>query len=99
MYHDTAHSRETDDGLSAKWYSLIIDETTDLSKTEQTVLCLHHVDDDLNIHEELKGLHSLDSTSHEVLVSTNQDVLRHMDLTINNCCGQCYDSSINMSGA
>ena len=37
--------------LSEKWYTIIIDETTDLSNTEQMICCLHYVDDDLEVHE------------------------------------------------
>ena len=38
----------------------MVDETTDLSNTEQMVLCLRYVDDNLEVHEELiaRGSHS-----------------------------------------
>ena len=41
----------------------MVDETMDLSNTEQMVLCLHYVDDSLEVHEEFVGLYSLESTS------------------------------------
>lgn len=40
----------------------MVDETTDLSNTEQLVLCIRYVDDYLNVHEEPVGLYSLEST-------------------------------------
>ncbi len=85
--------------LSGKWYTVMVDETTDLSNTEQMVLCLRHVDDNLEVHEELIGLYSLDATTADVLVATIQDVLLRMNLSINNCRGQCYDGCSSMSGS
>ena len=76
----------------------MVDETTVLSNTEQMVLCLRHVDDDLNVHGELIGLYSLESTSAENIMLTIQDILLRLNLSINNCRGQCYDGASNMSG-
>ena len=43
----------------------MVDETTDLSNTEQMVFCLRYVDSSLEIHEELIGLYSIESKSAE----------------------------------
>ena len=48
----------------------MVDETTDQSNTEQMVLCLRHVDDDLYVHEELSGIYSLESTSADNIMFT-----------------------------
>lgn len=85
--------------LSGKWYTIMIDETTDLSNTEQMVCCLRYVDDDLEVHEEVIGLYSLDSTSAEMITATIEDILLRLNLRIDNCRGQCYDGASNMSGA
>ena len=90
--------REIASELSGKWYTIMV-ETTDLSNTEQMVLCIRHIDDNLEVHEELIGLYSLESTSADMVVSTVKDILLRMNLTINNCHGQCYDGASNMSGA
>jgi len=74
------------------------DETTDLSNTEQMVLCLRYVDDDLEVHEEVIGLYSLESTSADMIMSTIEDVLLRLNLKVNNCYGQCYDGASTMSG-
>ena len=37
--------RDIRDGISDKWFTLMVDETTDTSNTEQMVFCLRHVDD------------------------------------------------------
>ena len=83
--------------ISGKFYTIMVDETTDLSNTEQMVLCLRHVDDDLNVHEDLIGLYSLESTSADNIMLTIQDILLRLNLSINNCRGQCYDGASNMS--
>ena len=56
--------------ISGKWFSLMIDETTDLSNCEQMVVCLRYVNDDLSVHEKVIGLYSLESTSANTIVST-----------------------------
>ena len=79
--------------LSGKWYTIMADETTDLSNTEQMVLCLRHVDDDLEVHEDLIGLHNLESTSADTIVSTIQGILLGLNLSIKNCRGQRCDGA------
>ena len=39
--------REIATELSGKWYTIMVDGTTDLSNTEQMVLCLRYVDNNL----------------------------------------------------
>ena len=48
--------RQIVDNIRGKWYTMMIDETTDLSNTEQMIFCLCYVDDDLLVHEEVIGL-------------------------------------------
>ena len=84
--------------ISGKWFTIMADETTDLSNTEQMVLCLRYVDDDLEVHEEVIGLYSLESTSADMIMSTIEDVLLRLNLKVNNCRGQCYDGASTMSG-
>ena len=85
--------------ISGIWFTLMVDETTDLSNTEQMILCLRYVDDDLDVHEEVIGIHSLESTSADSIVSTVRDILLRLNLRINNCRGQCYDGASSMSGS
>ena len=76
----------------------MVDETPDLSNTEQMVLCLRYVYESFEVHEELIGLYSLESTSGSALVTVIHDALLRMNLTISNCHGQCYDAAKNLSG-
>ena len=54
--------------LSGKLYAIMVDETTVLSNTEQMVLCIRYVNNDLKVHKEVIRLHSLESTSANMIV-------------------------------
>ena len=42
--------------ISGKWFTVMVNETTDISNTEQMVICLCYVDDSLKVYEEVVGL-------------------------------------------
>ena len=81
------------------YYSTMADETTDVSNREQLVLVLRHVHDDLVAHEDFIGLYKVDSINSNTLTKTIEDCLLRMNLSLNNCRGQCDDGASNMSGA
>ena len=89
--------RQIVDTIRGKWYTIMIDETTNLSNTEQMIFCLRCVDD-LLVHKEVIGPHCLENTSSETIVPTVEDILLRLNLTFEECCGQCYDGASNMSG-
>ena len=80
--------REITNDVSGQWYTIMVDETTNMSNTEQLVFCIRYVDSNLEVHEEFIGLYSLESTSAESLFSTIKDILLRMNLRIENCRGQ-----------
>ena len=80
------------------FYSIMADETTDISNREQFVLVLRHVDEKLVAHEEYIGLYKVASIDSDSLTKTIEDCLLRMNLSLNNCRGQCYDGASNMSG-
>ena len=90
--------REITSEVSGKWYTIMVDETTDLSTTEQMVMCLCYVDDKLDVHKEPIGIYSLESTSADSIQSMIKDELLHMNLRLDHCRGQCYDGASNMTG-
>jgi len=90
--------REIRSKVADKWFTIMVDETTDLSNTEQMVFCLRHVDDQFDVHEEVIGLYSLESTSADSIVFTIKDILR-LNLRLDMCRGQCYDGASTMSGS
>ena len=90
--------RDISSELAGKWFTIMIDETTDVSNAEQMVFCLRYVDANLEVHEQFIGLYNLERTNAEMIVSVVEDVLLRMNLSITNCRGQCYDGASNMSG-
>ena len=82
----------------SSFYTIMVDETTDISNSEQVVLCLRWVDDDFNVHKDLIGLYKFDSISAYNLVALIKDALLRMNLSLNKARGQCYDGTANMSG-
>ena len=90
--------REISRDTTGKWFTIMVDETTDLTNTEQMVFCIRYVASNLDVHEEFIGLYSLESTSAASILATINDILLRMNLKIENCRGQCYDGASSMSG-
>lgn len=84
--------------LSGEMFSIMVDETTDISNTEQLVFCIRYVDGQLNSHEEFIGLHSLESTMAQSITHTIEDILLRLSLQLEYCRGQCYDGASAMAG-
>ena len=84
----------------AKFFTIMIDECTDISNHEQLVICIRWVQrDNLDVHEDFIGLYHIDDTSANTLVATIKDCLLRMNLNINRCRGQCYDGAAAMAGS
>ena len=84
--------------VSNKLYTIMVDETTDISNVEQLVFCLRYVDELMHVHESCIGFHSLETTSAESIVKTIEDILLRLSLQVNKCRGQCYDGAAAMAG-
>ena len=67
---------------NAEFYSLMVDETTDISNIEQAVLCFRWVSDDLIAHEKFVGLYGIENTEAQTLVNIILDVLTRLNLSI-----------------
>ena len=83
---------------SAKWYAVIVDETTDIGVKEQVSLCIRHVDENFVVNENFVGFYETAETDSMTLVKIISDVLCRLSLPIDDCRGQCYDGASNMSG-
>ena len=83
----------------ASFYTIMVDETTDISNDEQVVLCLRWVDDTFDVHEEFVGLYKVESISSNSLVAVIKDMLLRLNLTLTKVRGQCYDGAANMAGS
>ena len=80
------------------YYSLICDEYTDISNREQLTLCLRWTDDDLKAHEGFIGFYEIPDIKAETITSAIKDALIRLQLSLDNCRGQCYDGTSNMLG-
>ena len=83
---------------SAEFYSIMVDEMTDVSNKEQAVLCFRWVSDDLIAHEDFVELYGIENTEAKTLVNMILDVLTRLNLSIKKLRGQCYDGASAMSG-
>ena len=83
---------------TSKFFTILVDETTDSSNREQVVICLRWVDDAFEAHEEFIGLYEVDSITASTLVKVIKDVLLRMNLSLKKVRGQCYDGAAAMAG-
>ena len=86
----------------AKYYSLSLDCTSDISHKEQITVILRFVrcneEDGVTVKEAFLGyLRVVDSTGRELL-DTFMKRVEELGLNLADCCGQCYDSGANMKG-
>jgi len=96
----TTVSREiADDIRKSNFFTIMGDETADSSNREQLVIVLRHVDADLMTQEEFICLDKVATIDSNTLTRSIKDALVRLNLSINNCRGQCYDGASNMSGA
>ena len=52
----------------AKFYSVMGDETADISNKEQLILCIRWVNDNLQAHEDFIGIHKKPNTTADEIV-------------------------------
>jgi len=81
------------------YFSIIVDETTDVSTKEQVSMCLRYLESDLNVSKKFLGMYKVSSTTGETLTQVIIDVLTRCNLSVDKLRGQSYDGASNMSGA
>ncbi|XP_022183206.1 zinc finger MYM-type protein 1-like, partial [Myzus persicae] len=82
----------------ANIYSILIDETQDLSRHEQVAFIIRHVDEVFEPKEVFLGFYKTNRTDGETLANLVKEVLRNNNLQIENLRGQCYDGAAAMRG-
>ncbi|CAF1660887.1 unnamed protein product [Adineta ricciae] len=82
----------------AKYFSIMIDETSDISRHEQVSLVIRYTDDQFHVYERFIGFERASSTTGDGLFHLLLEWLKKMDLNINHIVGQCYDGASAMSG-
>lgn len=84
----------------SQYYSVIIDETSDVSQHEQVSICFRFVSgEDFKINELFFGFYKTESTTAEQLMNILMDVLTRFSLNIESCRGIATDGAANMTGA
>ena len=84
---------------SSSFFTVMVDETTDVSNVEQVVVCLRWVSEGFEIREEFVGLYEIASTGAEIIYAVITDVLIRLNIPISNARSQCYDGAATMSVA
>ena len=79
--------------------TLMMDETTDISNKEQSVIVLQWVSCDFLANEEFLGLYNVPTIDATTLTMAAKDTLCRMNLHLTKLRGQCYDGASAMSGA
>ena len=69
----------------ARWFSLIADETRDISNIEQLTISIRWISSDYMVHEEPIGLVQVPRMNAETLTSTLKDVLIWFMLPLQKC--------------
>ena len=84
--------------IGERRFTIMADETTDCSTIEQCVIVIRWVDEHLEPHEDFIGFYSIPTANSDTLVAVIKDALLHMNLSLANCRGQCYDGAAVMKG-
>ena len=82
----------------SKFYSIMADESTDITNQEQLVICIRSVDKYLNPHEDFIGLHQMDKIDATTLTKVIKDIILRLGLDPSKLRGQCYDGCNTMMG-
>jgi len=78
--------------------TIMMDETTDVSNNEQSVIIFRWVSEDFEVNEEFLGVYQVPSIDAETLTAAAKDTLCRMNLPLSKVRGQCYDGASAMSG-
>ena len=84
---------------NSDFFSIMPDETSDLSNHEQLVICIRWVDNKLEAREDFIGLQTLECADVSSITALMKYCLIRMNLSIHKARGQCYDGCSTMSGA
>ena len=80
------------------FFSVLADEAQDVSNMEQMPLVLRYIDNSGTIKEDfIKFAHCELGTSGQAIADLIKSEIASLDLSLDNCCGQGYDSARNIS--
>lgn len=70
---------------NTSFYTVMVDETTDVANTEQVVVCLRWVSECFEVREDFVSLYEVDSTEAEKIFAAIKDVFLRLNLAISKC--------------
>lgn len=82
----------------AEYFSISLDETSDVSRTEQVSVCLRIVSNNLTAAEYFIGFYSTSDTKAVTLFDLVSEIFNKHKLSLSKLRGQCYDGASNVSG-
>lgn len=83
---------------SAKYFSIVIDSTSDISHTDQLAYVILYIrDDGFPVERFMRFLPNIGHKFETIKTAVLSFLTKH-DIDINNCRGQLYDNAANMSG-
>ena len=80
-------------------YNILVDEDTEVSNTQQLVVCIRWVTKDLEVEEDFIGLVPREQALADVIVAAIKDLLMRFSLPIINTKAQCYGGCFTMVGS
>lgn len=86
------------DVQGSNYFSILLDETADILRTEQVSIYLRVVSAELIASEYFLGFYSTTDTKAETLFDIVKDVLVRFNLPQSKLRGHCYDGAANASG-
>ena len=82
----------------ADFFSIMLDESGDVSNKEQAVFCVRWIDDNLIPYEDFLGLYEMEKTDANSIVEIIKDSLLRFGFDKERLRGQCYDGCSTMMG-
>ena len=82
---------------SSGYYGIVVDETSDISRTEQVSLFFRYIYNG-ETKETFTGFHSTSSTEGQVLYELVKTTVSKLQLSLENIIAECFDGVANMSG-
>lgn len=86
-----------DEVSESPYYSILVDETTDIAGIEQMSLCVRYLKDEI-VFEKFLKFTPVDNTSGENIANTIISVMEALKLDLTKLRGQGYDGASNMTG-
>ena len=80
------------------FFSIMVEESFDVSNQEQVIFCVRWVDEDLHSHEDFIGLYEMEKTDATTMVNVIKDIFLKVGLDKAKLRGQCYDGCSTMMG-